>query len=288
MSYDNTLKYLVEQFPYDFAKWLANATPDEELEILKTELSKEPIRADGLVFLRIANRILHLEFQTSPDSDPPLPFRMLDYWVRLYRQYQCEIIQVVIFLKETTSEKVFVDEFKVQNTIHRYRVVRIWEMNPSLFMDIPGLLPLVALTRSDRPESLLAQVAQKIDRIEERAMQSNVSACVQLLAGIKFDKNLIRAYFREELLMESVIYQSLKEDIERKAKEETRLETKEEDRIRQASLFVRMLQLRLGNLTPDLENSIKNLSFLQLEELLILSINWNSQEDLVNWLSNLK
>ena len=104
MSYDNTLKYLVEQFPYDFSKWLANATPEDDLEILKTELSNEPIRADGLVFLRISNRILHLEFQTTPDWDPPLSFRMLDYWVRLYRQYNCEILQVVIFLKETSSD----------------------------------------------------------------------------------------------------------------------------------------------------------------------------------------
>ena len=167
----------------------------------------------------------------------------------------------------------------MQNTIHRYRVIRVWELNPSLFMDIPGLLPLVPLTRSDRPESLLAQVAQKVDTIEEKAMQYNVSACIQLLAGIKFDKNLIRAYFREELLMESVIYQGLKEDIERKAKEEGRLEgraegklegrfeAKEEYRIQQVSFVVRQVKRYLGNLNPNLENLIKNLSLAQLQEL---------------------
>ena len=95
MTYDNTLKYLVEQYPEDFIRYLL-ASEATDIQILKTELNQEPIRADSVTFLQTANQILHLEFQTLPASTPPLPLRMLDYWVRLYRQYNCDIEQIVI------------------------------------------------------------------------------------------------------------------------------------------------------------------------------------------------
>ncbi len=129
MTYDNTLKYLVEQYPKPFINWLLKSEPTD-IQIIKTELTQEPIRADSVTFLQTANKILHLEFQTLPTSNPPLPLRMLDYWVRLYRQYNCDIEQCIIFLKPTTSETAFTNQFIAPNTTHRYRVIRMWEQEP--------------------------------------------------------------------------------------------------------------------------------------------------------------
>jgi len=99
MSYDNVCKFLAEQYPTSFVDWLLNLdSTDREIELLKTELSQEPIRADSLVFLKAAEQILHVEFQTVPESNPPLPFRMLDYAVRLKRLYGCPVEQVVKLL----------------------------------------------------------------------------------------------------------------------------------------------------------------------------------------------
>ncbi|NEP48470.1 MAG: hypothetical protein F6K65_06390 [Moorea sp. SIO3C2] len=36
-----------------------------------------------------------------------------------------------------------------------------------------------------------------------------IYACVQLLAGVKFDEQLIQAYFREDMMQESVVYQRI-------------------------------------------------------------------------------
>lgn len=119
MSYDSVLKFLVEESPEIFANWLLNIDSNTKVEILNVELNLEPIRADGLFFFTVANQILHFEFQTSFPSKPPIPLRMLDYWVRLYRQYETKIQQVVIYLKPTTSEKVFIEEFRQENTYHR-------------------------------------------------------------------------------------------------------------------------------------------------------------------------
>ncbi|MEN9229442.1 MAG: hypothetical protein Q6L68_00925 [Thermostichus sp. DG02_5_bins_236] len=86
MPYDNLCKALVERNPLPFVHWLVGQTP-EPIQILKTELSVEPIRADFVSFLQVGSRILHLEFQTDPD--PNIPLRMLDYYVRLRRPERC-------------------------------------------------------------------------------------------------------------------------------------------------------------------------------------------------------
>ncbi|RCJ42651.1 hypothetical protein A6770_07140 [Nostoc minutum NIES-26] len=86
-EYDNLCKILAEKYPLDFTRWLLNQEP-RKIEILKTELSIEPTRADSVTFLQTENRILHLEFQTTIKSQKPIALRMLDYYVRLTRKYQ--------------------------------------------------------------------------------------------------------------------------------------------------------------------------------------------------------
>ncbi len=103
MAYDNICKYLAEKFPREFAAWVTGRPEAEiaEAEVLKTELGIEPIRADSVILLRLAGAILHLEFQLALYSRPPLPLRMLDYWVRLFRLHEMPVSQVVVMLRET-------------------------------------------------------------------------------------------------------------------------------------------------------------------------------------------
>jgi predicted transposase YdaD len=56
---------------------------------------------------------------------------------------------------------------------------------------------------------LLEQVAAQIDRIEEPRQRGNLAACVEVLAGLRFDIDLIRQLFREEVMRESVVYQDI-------------------------------------------------------------------------------
>ena len=66
-------------------------------------------------------------------------------------------------LQPTTSEKVFEESFQVGNTLHRYRVIRIWECDPTPLLSQPELLPLAVLAKSEQPSRLLSQVAERID-----------------------------------------------------------------------------------------------------------------------------
>ncbi len=85
MSFDNVCKLLAEKYPLDFARWLLPEEP-QSVKVLKTELSIEPIRADFVTFLKSENQILHIEFQTLSTSRKPIPFRVIDYYIRLKRQ----------------------------------------------------------------------------------------------------------------------------------------------------------------------------------------------------------
>ncbi|MGI8500132.1 MAG: Rpn family recombination-promoting nuclease/putative transposase [Hassallia sp.] len=278
MTYDNTLKYLVEQYPEQFIRWLLASEP-RDIQILKTELNQEPIRADSVTFLQTANQILHIEFQTVPTSTPPLPLRMLDYWVRLYRQYNCDIEQIVIFLKPTSSEAAFVEQFTARNTSHRYRVIRMWEQNPEPLLTSSALLPLATLAQTDSPESLLQQIAVQVSMIEETAIQQSISACTQLLAGLVFDTEVVRQLFRREDMRESVIYQEILQ--------EGKQEGREEGRQSELRLVMRLLTRRIGAINSQLQSQIGNLSLTQLEDLGEVLLDFGTQEDLANWLNTL-
>lgn len=76
-----------KHYPEDFVRWLIGEE-STDITMLKTELSLEPIRADSVIFIQTNNRILHIEFQTLTLSNPPIPFRTLDYSVKLKRQYK--------------------------------------------------------------------------------------------------------------------------------------------------------------------------------------------------------
>jgi predicted transposase/invertase (TIGR01784 family) len=298
MSYDNVLKFMVEADPQAFVDWLLPDSGDNSWELLNTELKLEPIRADTVFFLQGQNRILHLEFQTEPQSKPAIPLRMLDYWVRLHRQYGCDIEQVVIYLKRSQSPLVFEDFFQWGETFHRYRVIRLWEVETSFLLHQPFLLPLAVLAKSSEPEALLSTVARRVDIIEDRAEQSNVAACVQLLAGINFDERLISVYLKEELMQESVVYQRIVAESRQKGLQEGQelglnkglqlglqqgLQWGEQ--LGEATLVLRQLTRRFGTLPQVMAQQIRQLGTIQLENLGEALLDFSQLSQVEDWLT---
>lgn len=284
MTYDNTCKYLAETYPTDFVQWLLSVETND-IRVLKTELSVEPIRADSLTFLKITGKILHLEFQTQPVSTPPLPFRMLDYYTRLKRQYGYQIEQVIIFLQETSSELVFENRFEDTHTRHDYRVIRLWEQDPTPFLANPALLPFATLTRSNSPEALLEQVAQQVATIEDISERRNILSCADILAGLRFNKELIRQLFREDIMKESVTYQAiLQQGVQLGIQQGVQQGIQQGLKQEAVSLILRQLSRRLGELNSQLEERIQQLSILQLEELAEALLDFSDAPDLIAWL----
>ena len=273
MSFDNVCKLLAEKYPFDFAKWLLPQAP-KTIKVLKTELSIEPIRADFVTFLQTENRILHIEFQTKPQSKPPIPFRELDYSVRLIRTYQVPVTQVVIFLQETDDPIVFTEEYVNETTRHRYRVIRMWEQDSALFLDNLALLPLAPLTRTNSPQGLLSQIANNVAKIADRETKQDIAAYTEILAGLRFEKDFIRQLLSEDIMQESVIYQDILQKGERIG--EQRGEVK---------FCLRLLNQRFGELDSLIVERVKGLPVEQLENLGAALFNISEVADLVTWLN---
>jgi predicted transposase YdaD len=270
MSFDNLCKLLSEKYPITFASWVLG-TPQSDVEVLKTELSIEPIRADYVTFLQLQGRILHLEFQTKLESTPPLPLRMLDYWVRLYRLYRLPVTQIVVLLLPPAPDTTIETAFTVETTHHEYRVIRMWEENPEQFLNDPALLPLAPLAKTTKPRILLQQVVEQVNQLEKNRRQE-ISAYTQVLAGLKFKKDLIRQLFREGMMRESVIYQEILAEGEQRG--------------RQAEgqmLILRLLTRRVGELPPEIRSRVEALPLEQLENLGEALLDFKAIADLESW-----
>jgi predicted transposase/invertase (TIGR01784 family) len=269
--------------------------------LLKTELSNEPIRADFLSFFQLEGNIVHLEFQTQPESNFPL--RMLDYWVRLYRTYNCPIQQIVLFLKPTNSPRVYLDQLQLPQTQHRYRVVRLWEENPEPLLAEPGLLPLAVLAKSNNSQQLLTQVSEALTAIENPQQRKELATGCYILGGLKFEEQqlihqrssagsvaLRRStddFIGEEIMEESVTYQAilqkgLEQGLERGLEQGLEQGSKREGLL----LVKRLIHRRLGNLSAELEQRIDNLSLSKLEDLAEALLEFNRWEELTHWLDN--
>jgi predicted transposase/invertase (TIGR01784 family) len=208
--FDSTCKFLVENFADDFASWLLGETISLT-RLSPTELSVEPIRADALILLQSDEVVVHIEFQTQPDPD--LPFRMADYRLRVYRRFpEKTMLQVVIYLKETSSDLVRETSFTLERTRHEFEVIRLWEEPTERFLSSPGLLPLAVLSQSSDRSVALQQVAQNLEEITDRRIQSNLATSTYILAGLVLEKEVIERLLRREIMQESVTYQSIKEE----------------------------------------------------------------------------
>jgi predicted transposase/invertase (TIGR01784 family) len=246
--------------------------------VLKTELSIEPIRPDFVTLLRTKSQILHLEFQVLVASNPPLALRLLDYWVRLYRQYRVPIIQIVILLKPTGQ--VVEDTFAVGTTRHTFQVIKMWEQDPLPLLQDEALLPLAVLAATTKPTQLLKQVDVAISRIEETDRRKDVAACAKIMAGLRYKKTLIEGLFREPMMRESVIYQEI---LQEGRQEGRQVGLQEEAR----SLVLRQLTRKLGVLDTQIVDRISALEFTQLEDLAEALLGFDHPSDLDNWLRSL-
>jgi predicted transposase YdaD len=103
-----------------------------------------------------------------------------------------------------------------------------------------------------------------------------------LLAGLKFNQNLIRQLFRGEAMRESVIYQEILEEGVQQGVQQGKQQGVKEEAL---SLVSRQLIRRLGNIAPEVQQQISQLSLVQLEQLAEELLDFSQPTDLTNWLN---
>jgi len=271
---DNLCKRLAEQHPEQFAQWLFDVRSGK-VKVEKTELRRDPVRADSVI-LSSESEILHAEFQTTQKSQVPLPLRMLDYYVGFKRQKpRRRVRQALIVLKETRA--VIPDRYEDERTSHRYDVIKMWKRDPQELLRYEGLLPLATLCRAGSGEKLLTQVAARINRIKSREQRREILGLSRVLAGVRYDRDLIYQILKEsDMLEESVVYQ----DILQKGVQQGL----QQGLLRERRLIMRQLERLIGKLSTGTRKQIEELNAEQLEELGEALVDFNSEKDLTAWI----
>lgn len=83
----------------------------------------------------------------------------------------------------------------------------------------------------------------------EEPQQRNLTACAEVLASLKFDKNLIKQFLREDLMRESLIYQEIIQEGVQQGLQQGKYDT-----------VIRLLTRRIGAVKPELQTQIQPLS----------------------------
>jgi predicted transposase YdaD len=113
-------------------------------------------------------------------------------------------------------------------------------------------------------------VAKELAKISSEEERQNISGCTEILAGLRYDKDLIRQLFRGDIMQESVIYQ----DIIQTGRQQG-----------EVALIKRQLSRRLGNIDSAILQRIEGLSIQQLESLAEALLDFTTVEDLLIWLN---
>ncbi len=142
-----------------------------------------------------------------------------------------------------------------------------------------ALLPLAALARTDSPRSLLQQVAVQVARIESTPQRQNLAASVEILAGLRFEQNLINQLFREDIMKESVIYQQILTEGVRQGQQLGRREG-------ESTLVIRQLERRFGSIDTTIQEQIRSLPSDRLEQLAVALLDFVAVTDVTTWLQN--
>ncbi len=180
MDFDATLKDFFQKQPTSLLLELAGGVP--VVEFLNVELPAVQERRLDLVMLLADGTLLHLELQSSNDSDMGL--RMLEYYALLWRRYRKTVRQAVLYVgtPRMTMERGFVtDSLRFDFAL---RDIREWRAETLLESELFGDQVLAILGGTEDPHAF---VRQALGRIEKMEPQRRVRALRYLLvlAGLR-------------------------------------------------------------------------------------------------------
>lgn len=233
----------------EVAAWLdpaMAAVPEELLEKLGTRFAVPTVEVDLLIKAG-EGRLIHVEFQASPDPD--LVERMYDYRGRIMRAYPgMRLTQYVVVLGAGTLEGF--DDFETYGFRLDVRAIYLRDHDPKEFLGDPFLALFAALARGSRAvreESLGA--AFRLLRTSNHPQRNVLLQATDGLAGLRLDRLTIDRIKKEngmsiEPMVEFYRETEVGHRLRDMGREQGREEGREEGRER---LLLALLQSRFGD-----------------------------------------
>jgi len=276
-EYDHSLKCLSERFPEDFIKYIFGEERKYKVDmILQREYRTKKVAADFVVKIAHGDSpfILHIEFESSYGKDMPL--RMLNYYTRIVRKYKLPVYSVVLYLNPKYANRTFKDYYDGsvfdKKRIFEFKVIKAWKLDASVIIDnkLYGLYPLLPLIKDADIKNCLSIIdAAPI----KESLRKDLHFCTIVLAGLKYDQELLKSLSKEDIMKESSMYQYLFKD----AIEEG-MEKGEKKGIEKSIISV--LRARFKRVPKTITTKIKNIKDnTTLEKLLVEAVNAKTIKD---------
>ena len=273
-TYDETIKLLEKKDYKGIAEFILPATKKaKSISLEHTQLSIPDMREmDFLAKVTIEPEdfILHIEFETSYKSNNEMMKRMLRYYTYIKWHNDLPIYQVLVVLKEPANVKNIQDSFEstVQDLDilkYKYKVIKAYEIdkNEILKKGKTVLYPLRVFMKYEEKteEEHIQECLTAVENLEDKDYYYLTIQCIKkLYKGSEYE-----IYVKEEILMQSVLYQEPFDKGKLEGKKEGKLEGKLEGR-KEGKLEVAKKALREG-MEIDLIAKLTGLSEKEIKEL---------------------
>ena len=268
MKYDLTLKELFQQLPQELFKILVGQQPKE---ILAVEYPAVKDRRPDLVSRLEDDTIYHLELQS--DNDKEMPWRMLEYYSLIKRQYRQPIIQQVLYVG---SGKMKMSDHIIENDEclrFKYHLIDIRKIDCAALLKSSALEDnlLAVLCRVEKHQETIQVVLQRIAQLNDNARRDALEK-LQILMGLRGVK--LRQVFNQEVdkmpitvdVRNTAWYQDGKREGILEGERRGILEGERKGKLEgEAVILQRLLTKRFGSLPDWAVEKIRHASSEQLE-----------------------
>ncbi|GFE71034.1 hypothetical protein CFPU101_36440 [Chroococcus sp. FPU101] len=208
---------------------------------------------------------------------------MFRYFARLHEKYVLPIYPVVIFSDErpkkaaVSSYQIKFPDFQVLD--FNYRTIQLNRLNWRDFLNQPN--PIAS--------ALMAKM-----KIEPKDRPKVKAECLRLLVTLKLNPaktQLISGFIDSYLKLTATEIQAFETELGTfgQSQQEEVMQIVTSWTIQgQVSTIIRLLKRKFGQLSPEIEAKIQNLSSPQLDDLTETLLDFQHIDDLTSWLSNLE
>ncbi|MCL6751435.1 DUF4351 domain-containing protein [Nostoc sp. CCCryo 231-06] len=298
IDHDRLFKELIATFFIEFLELffpqvIAYLEPDSlkflDKEVFTDVTAGEQYEADLVVQVRFREQktffLVHIENQSYPQAD--FGRRMFRYFARLFEKYALPVYPIVVFSYDaprTPQKNIYRMEFPDKNVLEfNYGVVQLNQLNWRDFLQqenpvASALMAKMNIAPSERPrvkaECLRLLATLRLDPARMKMIGGFVDTYLKLNAAEEeiFQTEIAKfEVAKQEVVMEIVTSWELK------GIQKGKLE-----------IIMRLLNRKVGAVTPELEERIRQLSTTQLEDLAEALLDFSNASDLVAWLNGLE
>jgi predicted transposase YdaD len=214
-----------------------------------------------------------------------LPLRMRAYAALAAEKYGLPVYPVLVNIlppaATTVIEERYESSFMGLQARQDYRVINLWEVEASIVFEqsLNALLPFVPVLKNGGETAVVQQALSQL-RADEQLVE--LESLLAFFAKFVLSTEVVQQIMRWDMavLRESPWYQEILREGEQRGRQEGRQEMLEHEQ----ALILKLLNRRVGVLSPELTAQVQTLSAEHLEALGEALLDFTQPEELVNWL----